>query len=132
MVWYLLHVSEEIMLINGTTLKEKSLCVESFMPVQNMHVKMDRVSSFPPKVENEKDFNCSLEYSVKIQDDDKKTLVKIKVSYLILAQLEKDEEYNQELCADRMFNALKPMFVKSINDMLRETAFPALPLKVGC
>ena len=73
-----------------------------------------------------------MEYSVKIQDDDKKTLVKIKVSYLILAQLEKDEEYNQELCADRMFNALKPMFVKSINDMLRETAFPALPLKVGC
>lgn len=120
------------MLINGTTLKEKSLCVESFMPAQNMHVKMDRVSSLPPKVENEKDFNCSLECSVKIMDDDKKTLVKIKVSYVILAQLAKDEEYNQELCADKMFIALKPMFIKSVNDMLRETAFPALPLKVEC
>ncbi len=119
------------MLIKGVTLKNKSIAVESFMPIQQMHIKIDRISSFPPNVESEVDFNCELEYNVKIQDDEKKTLVKLQLTYYIMAQIAKDETYKQEKCADKMFNALEPLFVRAVNDMLKDTSYPALPLKMS-
>lgn len=118
------------MLIKGVTLKEKNIVVNSFMPTDKMPMKLDRVNSMPPEVNPETDFNCILEYNVKIQDEKGSVLVKIKIAYLILAKLDTNETYEQQKIADKLFNTLEPMYLKTINDLLRETSFPALPLNL--
>lgn len=118
------------MLIKGTTLKEKKIIVNTFNPEKIMHINVDRVNSMPPSVQKKSDFNCILEYSVKITNDAKINLVEMKIAYLILVQIEEDEEYNQENIGDKLFTSLEPMYIKAINDMLKETAFPAVPLNL--
>lgn len=118
------------MLIKGATLKEKKIRVDVFMPMPKMHIKINRVNSMPDVVISNAEFNCVLEYSVIIKDKKNTSLVETKVSFLILAILDENESYEQKQIADRIFRALEPMFLKAVNDMLRETSFPPLPLNV--
>lgn len=120
------------MLINGVTIKEKSIEVYEFMPSPKMQLNMNKTNLMPPKVEVSKDFNCVIKLEVKLKDESGKDLVCMKVSYLILAVLEDGEIYNQEKTADSLFNQLESMYIKSINDLIRETPFPPLPLHIKC
>jgi hypothetical protein len=117
------------MIINNVILKEKSINVNEFLPVSKMHVNMHRNNIMPGSV-NDNIFNCVIENEVSLVDENNKELVTIKIAYLIVVEL-KDEKYSQNL-SEAIYAPLKSMYMKSINDLLRDSNYPPLPLKISC
>ena len=122
------------MKINATLLKEKSISVNQFIPSPKMHINLSRLNMMPnsPK---EKKLQCELKLGISIEDeiDEKKSLAVINLSYVIIAELEDgDDDYEQTKYADRLFNALQPMYVSEANSLLRESPFPPIPLNIEC
>lgn len=122
------------MKINATLLKEKNITVNQFIPSPKMHITLSRLNIMPD-TPREKNLQCELKLSINIENeaDNKKILAVINLSYVIIAELENDDDYyNQTKYADRLFTALQPMYISEANALLRETPFPPIPLNINC
>ncbi len=118
------------MTVNNVILKEKNIKISEVLPTTpKMHVEMHRNNEMPTEV-NDKIFNCIITLEVKLLDENEKELVYVKLSYLIIALLQ-DEKYSQDM-SNKIFDHLFSMYIKSVNDLLRESNYPPLPLNIKC
>lgn len=70
------------------------------------------------------------EIDLKLLYENEKELVSIRISYLIIVVL-KNESYSKDM-SGKVFNSLSSMYIKNINDLLREANYLPLPLNVEC
>lgn len=122
------------MIINAIILKEKNIIINQLIPSPKMHISLSRINMMPstPKDNN---LQCELKLHINIEDEDndKQTLATISLNYLIVAVLEdKDDEYEQNGYADKIFNVLQPLYLSEANKLLRESPFPPIPLNIQC
>lgn len=119
------------MVITTTILKEKNVTINQFIPAQKMQIKMNRINIMPENPENNT-IQCELKLSVNILDDSQKDLAIVNLSYIVIVILEKDDLYDKDDCANRIFTILQPMYVSETNNLLRESPFPPIPLNIKC
>ena len=118
------------MIVKGITLKEKNIEVNTFMPPGKLKVNLNRMNYMPETVSNN-ELRCEIKVNVSL-DDAENSVVKMVLSYVVFAQVEVGEIYSQQDFADRIFGAIQGIYMKEINDLLRETPFPPLPLNLKC
>lgn len=120
------------MVIKNFIMKEKHFVMNNFPPSPQMAVKVNRMNIMPPEVLNN-EFQCVIKVSFNLEDEQQRLLVTIDVAYIInVIMNEKDGVYEQDAFANRIFNVLQGVYVKTANDMLRETPFPPLPANFEC
>ena len=114
-----------------TLLKEKHITVNQFAPAPKLQINMSRLNLMP-EAPNGNNLQCELRLNANLIDSFQQTLATLNVSYLVIAAMEEGEVYEQTPCADRIFSVLQSMFIASINELLRETPFPPIPLNLSC
>lgn len=115
------------MRINNIILKEKIIKVLDFPPNSKMNIETSRNNEIPTEVTDDY-FPCTISFEIKLTDSDKKELVYIKISNIIIIEKENDE-YRQDI-AENIFNSLKPIYLKTANELLKEAEYPALPFNI--
>ena len=80
----------------------------------------------------EKTLRCELELNISIEDEKQKPLVIIDLNYIVIANLDDGDEYNQDSYANRLFDALQSIYMATANTLLLESHFPPLPLNIAC
>ncbi len=119
------------MKIIRTILKEKHITVNQFAPTHKMNVNMNRLNLMP-ETPNGNNLQCELRLNANVLDEYQQTLATLNVSYLIIAVMDQDDVYSQNECANRIFSVLQSMYINSVNELLRETPFPPLPMNLSC
>lgn len=119
------------MTVTTTILKEKNVEIHQFIPAPKMQVKMNRINVMPDNPADNT-IQCEIKLTVNILDEEKKDLASVHLNYIVIAMLEQNDKYIKEDCANRLFNVLQPMYVSEVNNLLRESPFPPIPLNVNC
>ena len=115
------------MKINNIILKEKTIKILNFPPASKMNIETSRNNEMPTEV-TEDYFPCTISFEIKLTDSDKKELVYIKISNIVIVE-RNDEDYKQDI-AEKIFTSLKSMYLKIANDLLKEADYPPLPFNV--
>ncbi len=118
------------MIVKGITLKEKNIEVNAFMPPKKLKVNLNRMNYMPETVPNN-ELRCEIKVNISL-DDDENSVVKMVLSYVVFAQVEVGEIYSQQDFADRIFGVIQGIYMKEVNDLLKETPYPPLPLNLKC
>ena len=115
------------MKINNIILKERTIKVFDFPPDSKMNIETTRNNEMQTEVTDDY-FPCTISFEIKLTDSDKKELVYIKISNIIIVE-KGNEEYKKDI-AESIFNSLKSMYLKTANDLLKEADYPPLPFNV--
>lgn len=119
------------MKINTVLLKDKSISINQLKPTQNLHINMNRLNLMPNTIQG-KNLQCELHLNINIENEDKKLLANIGISYIVIAILDEDDVYEQNEIADRLYKVLQSMFIYAANNLLQETPLPPIPINITC
>lgn len=116
------------MLINNVILKEKSILVNQDMPSAKMKIKTRRSNIMPDSVKDSI-FQCLIKNELTLEDENEHKLVEINLSYLVVVELQ-EENYSKNM-VDAIYEKIASMYNKTMNDLLKETLYPPIPLNIN-
>lgn len=116
------------MKIDHIIVKEKSISRNDLQPVKNLHMKVNRINLMPPPAASLDKFSCVIEVDLNIDNEEEKNVASARLAYFIFVSLEQEELYEQDPCANKIFELTHLLYWSDFNAMLKEVNLPPLPL----
>ena len=87
------------------------------------------VNRIMPKEIKQNVFDCVMENTLELKDENGSELVFIKIAYYVRVDSQ-GEEYSQGV-GEALYFSLHGMFIKKINGFLNEAEYPPIPMNIG-
>lgn len=118
------------MIINNLVFKERKLTLGQNGPAHKLSLDAHKSFIMPePENMNDKMFNCEIKLEVIFKDETNHEVLSALTSYLVIIQLEDNEQYKKET-GELIYEKIRPIYIKDINDLLKEINMPGIPYNI--
>lgn len=120
------------MIINNLVFKEKKLTLEQKGPLGKPSIAVHKNFIMPETDSiNASIFNCEINIEIQLKNENGESILTAITSYIVVVQLEDNESYSKEF-GEKIYDKLRPIYIKDINELLREVNMPNLPYNIKC